>query len=139
MTELDKLIEMLDKDNICYIHEQIKFTDVHYEPTTFSSLLYGNDAECLKYFINKVGVYSNGKEVISCICQMGSYGCQKDLIEAWDFKSSPIGCLVATEAYAMIKQILKENPDMMSEEEWGKIKGSLEDVRSKMFKDKIKF
>lgn len=136
MTELDKLIEMLDKDNICYIHEQKKFADV-FEPTAFSSKLYENDAECLKYFLNKVGVYSNGEEVISCICQMGSYGCQKDLIEAWDFKSSPIGCLVATEAYAMIKQILKENPDMMSKEEWDMIKGSLEDVRSKMFDDTI--
>lgn len=137
MTELDKLIEMLDKDNICYIHEQIKFTDVHYEPTTFSSLLYGNDAECLKYFINKVGVYSNGEEVISCICQMGSYGCDYNLIEAWDFSSDPVGYLKAKEAYAMIKKMLKDNPDMMDKKEWEKVKGVYVDVRQKMFKNKI--
>jgi hypothetical protein len=45
---------------------------------------------------------------VSCICQHGSYGVEKGLIEFYDFINEPIGYLTGKEAFALIEQKIKE-------------------------------
>jgi hypothetical protein len=95
MSEMDKLEELLKENKIKYERY----------------------VEKCEYFLEKADsrnqiIVRDEKEPadiwISCICQIGSYGVEKGLIEFYDFIHEPTGYLTAEDALEMIKEKITE-------------------------------
>lgn len=107
MNELDKLREMLDKAGIPYETFQQAHERPEYVP--YAKDLYG---EAGQWALNQVVYGRNGEDPqfwkFDAICQFGSYGCGKGLIECWgELGSDADGeprVLTAVEAFAIISK-----------------------------------
>jgi len=82
MNEIGKLAKMLDDAGIEYVKVSESF-----------------DVGLLKWNQIKI-IDSDGKPILSAICNFGSYGFNYGLIECWDFgKDDPVGFIDASQAY----------------------------------------
>lgn len=83
-TEMDKLQNWLDKNNIQYIRRRL-------------------------YDGEQILIKEGEIDLLSCICHSGSYGYEKGLIEIYNFEDDPIGYLTAEKCKKIIKKCVLFN------------------------------